>query len=96
MGRLTREERRRVFLAQEKARRAMQRSMACPQSTPGEPRVQRWGLLWLFRAAMIATLLAAGCFAYHAAEFMPRNRSWRPCCPGGSPGTCRGGSVAEC
>jgi len=69
MGRLTREERRRVFLAQEKARRAMQRSMACPQSTPGEPRVQRWGLLWLFRAAMIATLLAAGCFAYHAAEF---------------------------
>ncbi|PYN95840.1 MAG: hypothetical protein DMD89_18740, partial [Candidatus Rokuibacteriota bacterium] len=69
MGRLTREERRRVFLAQEKARRAMQKSMACPQSTPGEPRVQRWGLLWLFRAAMIATLLAAGCFAYHAAEF---------------------------
>src|SRR2546430_6685514 len=20
---------------------------------------------------------------------MPRNRSWRPCCPGGSPGPCR-------
>ena len=47
MGRLTREERRRVFLAQEKARRAMQRSMVRPQSTPAEPRVQRWGLLWL-------------------------------------------------
>jgi len=52
MGRLTREERRRVFLAQEKARRAMQRSMA-----------------WFFRAAMIATLLAAGWSAYRAVEF---------------------------
>jgi hypothetical protein len=69
MGRLTREERRRVFLAQEKARRAMLRSMARPESTPRAPRTQRRVLLWLVKTAMIATLLAAGWSAYRAVEF---------------------------
>ena len=69
MGRLTREERLRVFLAQEKARRAMLGSTPRPDSTPRAPHGQRRVLVWLVKTAMIATLLAAGWSAYRAVEF---------------------------
>lgn len=60
---------RRVFLAREKARRAMLRSIARPEDIPRASRAQGRVLLWLVKAAMIATLLAAGWSAYRAVEF---------------------------
>ncbi len=69
MGHLTREERRRVFLVQEKARRTMLTSLASAQTTPRDPRAPRRWQPWLLRAAIIATLLTGGWFAYHAVEF---------------------------
>jgi len=69
MGQLTREERRRVFLAQEKSRSAMLRTRARPERAPRAPRAERRVLVWLVKTAMLATLLAAGWSAYRAVEF---------------------------
>jgi len=68
MGRLTPEERRRMFVAQQQARREMLTRL---HSVPiaAECRAPRRGLGRLFGTAVIATLLGGGWFAYHAVEF---------------------------
>jgi hypothetical protein len=69
MGRLTTEERRRVFLAQEQARRAKlarltaEAVMSCESSNPGR------SLRLLLTTAVLATLLSGGWIALHAVEF---------------------------
>jgi hypothetical protein len=70
MNRLTQEERRRVFLAQQKAREAM---LARP-AAGSAPRISaahsdRAGLRRLLKTAMIVTLLGGGLLAYQALEF---------------------------
>lgn len=69
MGQLTREERRRVFLLQEKSRSAMMSALTSAHATPRDARPSRPRRLWLVKTAMIATLLAGGWFAYQAVEF---------------------------
>jgi len=68
MGRLTPEERRRMFVAQQQARRQMLTRL---QSAPiaAECRGPRRAQGRLFKTAVIVTLLGGGWFAYHAVEF---------------------------
>jgi len=68
MGRLTPEERRRMFVAQQQARREMLTRL---QSAPiaAECRGPRRAQGRLFKTAVIVTLLGGGWFAYHAVEF---------------------------
>jgi hypothetical protein len=68
MGRLTLEERRRMFLAQQQARGEMLARMS-PPVVSAEPRVPRYGLSQVLKTAMIVALLGGGWFAYHAVEF---------------------------
>ena len=68
MGRLTRRERRRKFLAQQQARAEMLTRL---HSAPiaAERRAPRRGPGRLLKTAVIVTLLGGGWFAYHAVEF---------------------------
>jgi hypothetical protein len=68
MGRLTSEERRRMFLAQQQARREMLARMSAP-IVSAEPRAPRYWLSRALKTAMIVALLGGGWFAYHAVEF---------------------------
>jgi hypothetical protein len=69
MGRLTPEERRRVFQAQAKARGQMlERILAQPATVPEPPSGGRgWRLFFL--SALIVTALGGGWLAYQAVEF---------------------------
>ena len=68
MGRLTSEERRRMFLAQQQARREMLARMSAP-IVSAEPRTPRYWLSQVIKTAMLVALLGGGWFAYHAVEF---------------------------
>jgi len=68
MGRLTSEERRRMFLAQQQARREMLARMSAPIES-AEPRAPRYWLSQALKTEMIVALLGGGWFAYRAVEF---------------------------
>ena len=68
MGRLTLEERRRMFLAQQQARGEMLARMSAPVVS-AEPRAPRYWLSQVIKTAMLVALLGGGWFAYHAVEF---------------------------
>ena len=68
MGRLTSEERRRMFLAQQQARGEMLARMSAPVVS-AEPRAPRYWLSQVIKTAMLVALLGGGWFAYHAVEF---------------------------
>jgi hypothetical protein len=68
MGRLTPEERRRVYLARQQASREMLTRISAPVAAT-EPRSPRYRLARVIKAAMIATLLGGSWFAYHTIEF---------------------------
>ena len=71
MNRLTREERRRVYLTQLRARETM---IARRQSETAETLAPRWDhrvLTWIAVAAMIAALLGGGLLAAPTLEFEP-------------------------
>ena len=67
MGRLTPEERRRVFVAQQARRQMLTRLQSAPIAP--ECRGPRRAQGRLFKTAVIVTLLGGGWFAYHAVEF---------------------------
>ena len=68
MGRLTLEERRRMFLAQQQARGEMLVRMSAPIAS-AEPRAPRYWLSQVLKTAMLIALLGGGWFAYHAVQF---------------------------
>ena len=68
MGRLTSEERRRMFLAQQQVRREMLARMSTP-IVSAEPRAPRYRLSQVLKTAMLIALLGGGWFAYRAVEF---------------------------
>ena len=68
MGRLTPEERRRMFLAQQQARGEMLARMSAPVVS-AEPRAPRYRLSQVLKTAMLIALLGGGWFAYRAVEF---------------------------
>jgi hypothetical protein len=63
MGRLTLEERRRVFVTQEQARHTRLTPLASASTTPHE-RSPRHSVIRLFKTTMIVTLLGCGWLAY--------------------------------
>lgn len=72
MNRLTQEERRRVYLAQQKAREAMFARLATAPATgtsDSESALDRRKLLRLLKTGLIVTLLGGGLLAFHALEF---------------------------
>jgi hypothetical protein len=71
MGRLTDKERRRVFQAQEHARRTMLEHLASEPIPSEEPRVPRAGLRRLLATAVIVGLLGGGWLLYRVVEFHP-------------------------
>jgi hypothetical protein len=68
MGRLTPEERRRMFLAQQQVRREMLARMSAPIAS-AEVRAPRYWRSQVIKTAMIVALLGGGWFVYHAVEF---------------------------
>jgi len=68
MGRLTPQERRRVFLARQKASREMLARLSAAIA-PSEPCPSRHRLSQVLNPVMIVALLGGGWFAYHAVEF---------------------------
>jgi hypothetical protein len=71
MNRLTPEERRRVYLARQRARDTMwSRLQAETVEALAAPADER-GLAWLAKAAMIAALLGGGLLAMQMLEFHP-------------------------
>jgi hypothetical protein len=72
MNRLTPEERRRIWLAQQRAREtALTRLAVAPTTGMSVPQADHAVLRRLAKAAMIAALLAAGLLASQALEFNP-------------------------
>lgn len=70
MNRLTQEERRRVYLAQQKAREDMfARLQTVPATGPAESSMDRRKILRLLKTGLIVTLLGGGVLAYHTLEF---------------------------
>jgi hypothetical protein len=63
MGRLTPEERRRVYLARQQASREMLARISATVAAP-EPRSPRYRLARVIKTAMIAALLGGSWFAY--------------------------------
>ena len=68
MGRLTPQERHRVFLTRQQASREMLARLSAPVA-PAEPCLPRHRLSQVFKTAMIVALLGGGWFAYQAVEF---------------------------
>jgi hypothetical protein len=68
MGRLTPDERRRVYLARQQSSRETPARISTPIAARG-PRAPRYRLNQVVKTAMIAALLGGGWFAYHAIEF---------------------------
>jgi hypothetical protein len=68
MTRLTLEERRRVYLAQQRARKTM---LAQRGVEALAPRLDQRRLRWLVVAAMVAALLGGGLFAAPTLEYHP-------------------------
>jgi hypothetical protein len=68
MGRLTPQERQRVFLVRQKASREMLARLSAP-IVPSQPCAPRARLSHVLKTVMIVALLGGGWFAYHAVEF---------------------------
>ena len=68
MVRLTPEERRRVYLAQQQASRELLARISAPMVAT-EPRASRYRLSQVVKTAMLVALLGGGWFAYHTVEF---------------------------
>ena len=66
--RLTQEERRRMYLAQQTARQAMFQRMEQPAAAVAAPRASRWR--WI-KTVVIATLIGGGLLAYSVVQFHP-------------------------
>jgi hypothetical protein len=71
MNRLTLEERRRVYLAQQRARETMLARLHSETVEALAPRSDQGGLRWIAVAAMIAALLGGGLLASPTLEFHP-------------------------
>ena len=71
MNRLTLEERRRVYLAQHRARETMLARLQSEAVEALAPRSDQGGLRWIAVAAMIAALLGGGHLASPTLEFHP-------------------------
>jgi hypothetical protein len=69
MGQLTLEERRRVFLVQQRARGETLARMSTPAAAAEPSAPPRHWLSQLATTAMIVALLGGGWLAYHAVEF---------------------------
>jgi hypothetical protein len=84
MGRLTPEERRRVYLARQQASREMLARISAPVAAP-EPRSPRYRLARVIKTAMIAALLGGSWFAYTIEFHVPAAivKALLPRLPGG-------------
>jgi len=71
MNRLTLEERRRVYLAQQRAHETMLARLHSETVEALAPRSDQGGLRWIAVAAMIAALLGGGLLASPTLEFHP-------------------------
>ena len=71
MNQLTLEERRRVYLAQQRARETMLAQLHSATVEALAPRSDQGGLRWIAVAAMIAALLGGGLLASPTLEFHP-------------------------
>lgn len=71
MNQLTLEERRRVYLAQQRARETMLTRLHSETVEALAPRSDQGGLRWIAMAAMIAALLGGGLLASPTLEFHP-------------------------
>ena len=71
MNQLTLEERRRVYLAQQRARETMLARLRSETVEALAPRSDQGGLRWIAMAAMIAALLGGGLLASPTLEFHP-------------------------
>lgn len=72
MSRLTTEERRRVYLAQEKTRQTMLIQLSAePAPRPQAGRFDQRGIRRILKTAVVVTLLSGGWLALHALEFHP-------------------------
>jgi len=71
MNRLTLEERRRVYLAQQRASETMLARLHSETVEALAPRSDQGGLRWIAVAAMIAALLGGGLLASPTLEFHP-------------------------
>jgi hypothetical protein len=71
MNRLTPEERRRVYLARQRARDTMLSRLQVETVEALAPPPDERGLAWLAKAAMIAALLGSGLLAVQILEFHP-------------------------
>jgi hypothetical protein len=71
MTRLTLEERRRVYLAQQRVRQTMLARLQSETVAALAPRADQGRLRWIAVAALIAALLGGGLLAVPALEFHP-------------------------